>query len=49
MKSLLSQGVIKPNYVGGGYAYYNADQIRRDVLDPMDGGQRSEVRGQIVL
>ena len=36
LRSLLTQGVIKSNYVGGGYAYYNADQIRRDVLDPMD-------------
>ena len=36
MKSLLSQGVIKANHIGGGCAYYNADQIKRDVLDALD-------------
>ena len=40
--SLLEQGIIKPNFVGGGTAYYNADQVKRDVLDALD----SEVRGQ---
>ena len=36
LKSLLAQGVIKANYIGGGCAYYNADQIKRDVLDALD-------------
>jgi hypothetical protein len=44
LRSLVAQGVIKPNYVGGGYAYYNADQIKRDVLDPMDGPETQAAR-----
>jgi hypothetical protein len=39
LKILLNQGVIKPNYVGGGSAYYNADQIKRDVLNQLDGAE----------
>jgi predicted transcriptional regulator len=42
LRSLLNQGVIKTNYVGGGYAYYNADQIKRDVLDHLDGAPVSQ-------
>jgi hypothetical protein len=41
LRSLLNQGVIKTNYVGGGTAYYNADQIKRDVLDRLDDAQIS--------
>jgi hypothetical protein len=39
LRSLLAQRIIKPNFVGGGTAYYNADQIKRDVLDPLDGAE----------
>jgi hypothetical protein len=39
LRTLLNQGVIKTIYVGGGTAYYNADQIKRDVLDRLDGSQ----------
>jgi predicted transcriptional regulator len=42
LRSLLNQGVIKTNYVGGGTAYYNADQIKRDVLDALDGASISQ-------
>lgn len=42
LRSLVNQGVIKTNYVGGGYAFYNADQIKRDVLDALDGAQTSQ-------
>lgn len=39
LRSLLSQGVIKTSYVGGGTAYYNADQVKRDVLDALDSAE----------
>ncbi len=36
---LMADGVIKRQYLNGGAAYYNADQIKRDVLDPLDGAE----------
>jgi hypothetical protein len=36
---LLADGVIKRHYVNGGTAYYNAEQVKRDVLDPLDGAE----------
>jgi predicted transcriptional regulator len=41
LRSLISQGVIKTSYVGGGTAYYNADQVKRDVLDALDSAEVS--------
>lgn len=50
LRSLLAQGIIIPQFVGGGYAYYNADQIRRDVLEAIEvGSGKSEVGSRIVL
>jgi len=36
LRVLLTDGIIKRQYVNGGRAFYNADQIKRDVLDPLD-------------
>ena len=36
VRSLISQGVIKTQHVNGGRAFYNADQVKRDVLDHLD-------------
>jgi hypothetical protein len=36
LKSLLTQGVIKTQHLNGGRAFYNADQVKRDVLDHLD-------------
>jgi len=36
LKGMLTSGFIKAVYLNGGRAYYNADQVKRDVLDPLD-------------
>jgi hypothetical protein len=33
---MLTLGMIKTIYVNGGRGYYNADQVKRDVLDQLD-------------
>jgi hypothetical protein len=37
LRSMLALGVIQSKIVAGGKAYYNADQVKRDVLDQLDG------------
>lgn len=33
MLMLMTQGIIKRRQLGGGEAYYNAEEVQRDVLD----------------
>jgi hypothetical protein len=41
LKGMLTVGMIKKQYVNGGTAYYNADQVKRDVLDLLDDAEIS--------
>jgi hypothetical protein len=36
LRVLLTEGVIKRVYLNGARALYNADQVKRAVLDPLD-------------
>lgn len=36
LRLLLTEGVIRRIYLKGPRALYNADQVKRDVLDPLD-------------
>jgi predicted site-specific integrase-resolvase len=42
LKGMLTLGMIKTNYVNGGRAYYNAEQVKRDVLDLLDDAEISK-------
>ena len=33
---MMDRGIIKSYHTAGGWAYYNAEEVRRKVLDPLE-------------